>query len=154
MTAPSPAFQSTAQRLIEEAAKGEEESALVGAVEQVFQRLHEHLRKLVGAVGFRTLLTRALQIARADAPALTAIEVTKEGWIAGLSEALVGRSRAEALAAPVLLLAHFLALLAAFLGEDLALHVVSEAVRGNQTRGCAEDREDRESARKPGSEER
>ncbi|MFS8065847.1 MAG: hypothetical protein ACMG6S_05680 [Byssovorax sp.] len=155
MSAPSPAQQSTAQRLIEEAARGDdEEVALVGATEHVFQGLHDHLAKLIGVVGFKTLLARALQLARADAPALAAVEVKPDGLIAGLSKALVGLRPTEALTAPATLLAHFLALLAAFLGEDLALHLVREAVRGNGPRGSAEDREDQESTPNPGSEER
>lgn len=155
MTAPSPSLQRTAQRLIEKAAKGDEdEAALLLAAEQVFQRLHDRLAKLIGVVGFRTLLARALKLARADAPALGALEVKPDGLIAGLSEALVARSPTEALAAPATLLAHFLALLAAFLGEDLALHLVREAVRGNGPRGGAEDREDQESTSEPGSEDR
>lgn len=155
MTAPSPDFQSTAQRLIEEAAKGDEDrAALLLAAEQVFQRLHDHLAKLIGVVGFRTLLSRALKLARADAPALGALEVKPDGLIAGLSEDLVGRSPTEALTAPATLLAHFLALLAAFLGEDLALHLVSEAVRRNETRRKTEDREDQKPSRDPGSEDR
>jgi hypothetical protein len=155
MTAPSPSLQRTAQRLIEEAAKGDdEEAALQRAAEQVFQRLHDHLAKLIGVVGFRTLLARALKLARADAPALGALEVKPHGLLAGLPEAFVEWSPAEALTAPATLLAHFLALLAAFLGEDLALHLVCEAVRGNGPRGSAEDREDQESTSDPGSEDR
>ncbi len=155
MTPPSPAFQSTAQRLIEDAASSDEdEAALLRAVEQVFQRLHDHLGKLIGVVGFTTLLTRALKLARGEAPALGALEVKPDGSLAGLSEAFVERSPAEALAAPVTLLAHFLALLAAFLGEDLALHLAGEALSSSWTHGKIEDREDQESARHPGSEGR
>ncbi|MEO5726667.1 MAG: hypothetical protein ABI134_17195 [Byssovorax sp.] len=155
MSTPSPAHKSTAQRLIEEAARGDdEEVALVGATEHVFQGLHDHLAKLIGVVGFRTLLARALQLARADAPALAVVEVKPNGLIAGLSRALVGLRPAEALAAPVTLLAHFLALLSAFVGEDLTVHVVSEAVKKRDGTRAAHNREDQESAHKPGSEDR
>ena len=155
MTAPNPAFQSTARRLLEEAAKGDEDrAAQPHAAEQVFQRLRERLAKLIGVVGFRTLLMRALKLARADAPALGAMEVKPDGLIAGLTEALVEQSPTEALTAPATLLAHFLALLTAFLGEDLALLLVTEAVRRDGTHRGAEDREDQESARDPGPEDR
>lgn len=153
MTAPSPAHQSTAQRLIEEATRSEEEAALVDAAEQVFQGLHDHLTRLIGVIGFRTLLTRALQLARADAPALAALEVKPDRLIADLSRALVGLHPTEALAASATLLAHFLALLAAFVGDDLALHIVSEAVKSTGRRSPANEREEQESARKPGSED-
>lgn len=155
MTAPSPSFQSTAQRMIEEAAKGDEDTrALVRAAEQVFQRLHDHLAKLIGVVGFTTLLARALKLARADAPALGALEVKSGGLLPGLSEALVERSPTEALTAPATLLAHFLELLAVFVGEDLALHLVHEAAKSDGKHGEAEDRREQESAREPGSEDR
>ena len=153
MTAPSPAFQSAAQRLIEDAANSDEnEAALLRAAEQVFQRLHDHLGKFIGVVGFTTLLARALKLARGDAPALGALEVKLDGSLAGLSEAFVERSPTAALAAPVTLLAHLLGLLAAFLGEDLALHLVSDAMRRSWAHGKTDDREDQESARNPASE--
>jgi hypothetical protein len=155
MVALSPAFQSTAQRLLEEAARaGEAQTALPRAAEKVFQELHDHLARLIGVVGFRTLLARSLKLAREGAPALSALEVKADGAIVGLTEALVARSPAEALAAPTTLLAHFLALLAAFVGDELALHLVSEAVRGHEARDGAQDRGDQEPPRDPGSEDR
>ena len=120
----------------------------------MFQELHDHLARLIGVVGFRTLLARSLKLAREEAPALETLEVKPDGGLAGLAEALVGRSPAEALAAPTTLLAHFLALLAAFVGDDLALHLVSEAVRRNGPRANAQGSEDRGSPREPGSEDR
>jgi hypothetical protein len=133
MTSPPPVFQSTAQRVIEHAAAGREDTeAIAGAAEQVFQALHEHLAKLIGVIGFRTLLARSLKLARPGLPALAWIEVKPEGTIAGLVEALAGRSPTEALAAPATLLAQFLDLLAAFVGEDLALHLVNEATRSGR----------------------
>ncbi len=154
MIALSPAFQSTARRLIEEAAREAEEIDLPRAAERVFQELHDHLAKLIGVVGFRTLLARSLKLAREEAPALEALVVKPDGELAGLAEALVQRSPAETLAAPTTLLAHFLALLAAFVGDELALHLVSEAVRRNEASEGAQAREDRESPRDPGSEDR
>jgi hypothetical protein len=154
MIALTPAFQSTARRLIEEAASVDEETALPRAAEKVFQKLHDHLARLIGVVGFRTLLARSLKLAREGAPALEALEIKPDGTIVGLAEALVERSPAEALEAPTTLLAHFLALLAAFVGDDLALHLVSEAVRRNGPHANMQGSEDRGSPRDPGSEDR
>lgn len=134
MTSPIPAFESTAQRLILDAATGHEDAAAVAvAAEHVFQALHDHLARLIGVVGFRALLARSLRLARPGLPALARIEVMPEGTISGLVEALTPRSPAEALMAPAALLARFIELLAAFVGDDLALHLVDDA-----TRGCAE----------------
>ena len=130
MTSPIPAFESTAQRLILAAATGHEDAAAIaGAAEHVFHALHDHLARLIGVVGFRALLARSLTIARPGLPALARIEVMPEGTISGLTEALTSQSAAEALAAPAALLARFIELLAAFVGDDLALHLVNDATR-------------------------
>jgi hypothetical protein len=127
MTTPSPAFQSTALRLIRDAATGDDVPAIATAAERVFQRLRDHLARLIGVVGFSTLLARALKLAREGQPALSSIEVKPDGTIVGLRDALAGRSPEEALAMPATLLAHFFDLLAAFVGDDLTLHLVEEA---------------------------
>lgn len=155
MIALSPAFQSTARRLIEQAAHDvEEPTTLPLAAERVFHALHDHLGKLIGVIGFRTLLARSLKLARERAPVLEVLEVEPDGMLAGLAEALEERSPAEALTAPATLLACFLALLAAFVGDDLALHLVSEAVRREEAREGAQERDDRGSPRDQGSEDR
>jgi hypothetical protein len=147
MTSPSPTFQSTAERLILDAAKGRKDAAeIAGAAEHVFQSLHDHLATLIGAIGFRTLLARSIKLARPGARALERIEVQHEGTLAGLAEALSRETPEEALAAPAMLLARFLDLLAAFVGDDLALHLVDEATRARPAReggnddGSSEDR--------------
>ena len=130
MTSPNPAFQSTAQRLILDAATGHEDAAAIGiAAENVFQALYAHLARLIGVMGFRALLARSLRLSRPGLPALARVEVRPEGTIAGLAEALTSQSPAEALAVPAALLARFLELLAAFVGDDLALHLVDDATR-------------------------
>jgi hypothetical protein len=132
MTTPKPSFQSIAQRLILDASKGHEEAAAIAvAAEHVFQALHVHLARLIGAIGFRALLARSLTLASPGSPALARIQVTPEGAVAGLAEAIASTSPAEALVAPARLLAAFLDLLAAFVGDDLALHLVDEATRSS-----------------------
>lgn len=135
MTPPSPELQSTARRLIEDAATDSADAAAITrAAEQVFQRLHDHLAKLIGVLGFRTMLARSLKLAQARLPRLKGIEVDPGGMIAGLSEALRARSPAEALEASATLLSHFLDLLAAFVGDDFASDLVREAVQRDEER--------------------
>jgi len=56
MNPPSPELQSTARRLIEEAATTSDDAqAITRAAEQVFQRLHHHFAKLIDVAGFRTM---------------------------------------------------------------------------------------------------
>ena len=135
MKPPSPELQSTARRLIEDAALGGDAAAITRAAEQVLERLHEHLAKLIGVGGFRTMFARSLKLAQAGVPALEKIEVRPDGTIAGLAEALEARSPAEALEAPTMLLAYFLSLLAAFVGDDFAMHLIGDAVRRSDEGG-------------------
>ena len=98
MTPPDPAFQSAAQRLIQDVAAGGEDAATIArAAEHIFQRLHDHLGRLIGVIGFRTLLARSHKLAKPGLPALARIEVRPDGTIVGLLEALSPRSPAEAL---------------------------------------------------------
>jgi hypothetical protein len=152
MKPPSPELQSTARRLIEDAATGRDDAAAITrAAEQVFQRLHDHLAKLIGVLGFRTMLARSLKLAQARLPALKGIEVDSGGAIVGLSEALAARSPAEALEGSATLLSHFLDLLAAFVGDDFASHLVREAAQRQDERGLPRAPEDEVSADEDGS---
>ena len=137
MTPPNPAFKSIAERLIRHAAEGREDAAAIaGAAAHIFQRLHDHLGRLIGVIGFRTLLARSLKMAKPGLPALDRVEVEPDGTIAGLADALAAASPTEGLAAPTALLARFLDLLAAFVGDDLARHLVDEATRsGSEPEG-------------------
>jgi hypothetical protein len=135
MNPPSPELHSTARRLIEEAATDRADAAAITrAAEQVFQRLYDRLSKLIGVVGFRTMFARSLKLAQARLPALKRIEVTEGGAVTGFADGLEARSPAEAIEAPATLLAHFLDLLAAFVGDDFALHLVRKAARHDEER--------------------
>ena len=152
MKPPSPELQSTARRLIEDAATANDDAtAITRAAEQVFQRLHDHLTKLIGVLGFTTMLARSLKLAKARLPALKGIEVNPGGMIAGLPEALRARSPAEALETSATLLSHFLDLLAAFVGDDFASHLVREAAQRDDERGLSRDPEDEVSTDEEGS---
>lgn len=130
MTSPKPEYQNAALRLIADAAtRRDDAAAIAGATERVFQGLHEHLARLVGVIGWRTLIARSLKLARAEHPTLVRLEVKTDGTIAGFAAAFAAWSPEEALAAPAALLAQLLDLLAAFVGEDLAIHLVHEATR-------------------------
>lgn len=90
------------------------------------ERLRPHLATLMGRVGFRALLSRALILANADVPWLSAVQVKTDGSLEGLGdlEARVGQQ--EFLNGCVILLAQFLGLLMTFIGEDLTLRLVRD----------------------------
>src|SRR5450755_3451603 len=52
----------------------------------VCERLREPLITLAGVAGFRSLLSRALTLARAEAPCLSAVQVGADGSLQGLGE--------------------------------------------------------------------
>ena len=52
----------------------------------VDERLRPHLATLMGRVGFRALLSRALVLANADVPWLGAVHVKTDGSLEGLGE--------------------------------------------------------------------
>jgi hypothetical protein len=121
MTAPSLAMRELARRLLAE--RRDEPALVIAEVEEVLGRLRERLVRLVGERGFGAMLERALKLAQEEIPALGRAQVTPDGRLAGLAEALAGRSHDEAVEAPACLLAHLLELLASFIGADLTLRL-------------------------------
>jgi hypothetical protein len=86
--------------------------------------LRDPLITLAGVAGFRSLLSRALTLARAEAPSLSAVQVAADGSLEGLDdlEPQIGTDRAGN--AGAILIAQLIALLLTFIGEGLTLHMV------------------------------
>ena len=69
-----------AQRLIAyESAAGETSEPTKFAAFSVCETLRQPLCTLAGVAGFRSLLSRALTLARAEAPSLSAVQVAADG---------------------------------------------------------------------------
>jgi hypothetical protein len=112
-----------ARRLVAlEQARGESTVAAGSAV-GVCERLRGPLQKLAGVAGFSSLLARALAMARAEVPALEAVQVRPDGSLVGFD----GIGQGHAAEAGVVLAAHLLGLLEAFIGEALTLRLVRDA---------------------------
>lgn len=116
-----------AERLIAYETKGNRSSGIkTAAVTLVGEKLRLHLTALMGNVGFRALLSRALALANAEVPWLRAVHVKADGSFGGLDDlgAQVGSEKiAEG---SVVLLAQLLGLLVAFIGGSLTLRLVRE----------------------------
>lgn len=93
----------------------------------VSEKLRPHLATLIGNLGFRSLLSRALVLANADVPWLRAVHVNTEGSFEGLPELGAQVDPDEIFEGCVILLAQLLGLLVAFIGLDLTLRLVREA---------------------------
>jgi hypothetical protein len=115
-TRTTPANRMLARRLIEEEARRRAEAVSVVAVAEVLHKLEGRLVKLVGARGFAALLGRSLALATAEEPALEQVELSPGGDLDALAEALSERATVDA---AVSILAHFLELLATFVGAEL-----------------------------------
>jgi hypothetical protein len=80
----------------------------------------------VGVAGFRSLLSRALTLARADAPSLSAVQVAADGSLKGLDELASQTDKKQARDGGAILIAQLIALLLTFIGEGLTLRLVQD----------------------------
>lgn len=126
----SPAIQNLARQFIAlEAASREPHDATShdDAVTRAIEKLRARLIRLAGIDGFRSLLSRALNLAKAEAPALSKVSVSADGLVRGFGEMVrAGTQTESAEQAGTVLVAHFLELLVAFIGEPLTLHLVRD----------------------------
>lgn len=96
------------------------------ATARVCEKLRTTLSAFAGTAGFRSLLTRALTLARVEQPSLACLQVLEDGSIAGL-ETLGNGSDRTATAAGVVLVAQVLDLLIILIGEPLTIQLVGSA---------------------------
>ena len=92
----------------------------------VAEKLRRHLATFMGHTGFHTLLARALALATTEVPWLRAVRVNADDSLAGLEDLHAQLSPDEFLEGRVVLLAHLLGLLVAFIGEVLTVRLVRE----------------------------
>ena len=92
----------------------------------VGEKLRPQLATLMGNVGFRALLSRALALANAEVPWLREVHVNTDGSFQGLDELGPQVGPDEIFEGRVVLLAQLLGLLVAFIGELLTLRLVRD----------------------------
>ena len=108
-----------AQRLLAyEGAETSPSTADMHAVCRVCDKLRRPLTTLAGAPGFRSLLARALTLAKRESPVLGAWEVKSDGSLQGLN--------GEAAQSGAVLIAHLLGLMITFIGESLTLRLLHD----------------------------
>jgi hypothetical protein len=131
MSVVSPATRQLARHLLLREAGGQAEpEPLAAATERISQRLRLRLILLIGPLGFAALYARALHLAKQEYPSLAMVEFRD-----GTDMRLIGLQKfavdvgdpALAQAALVAVLAQFIGLLIAFIGEDLSLRFIHEA---------------------------
>src|SRR5665213_2684259 len=101
-----------AQRLLAyEAVEGGAANADTQTVCRVCDKLRRPLTTLAGATGFRSLLARALTLAKQESPVLGAWEVKSDGSLQGLSS--------ETAQSGAAVIAQLIGLMITFIGESL-----------------------------------
>jgi hypothetical protein len=124
-----PQTRDLAQRLIAyESAAGKTSEPTKLAPFRVCETLRQPLCTLAGVAGFRSLLSRALTLAKAEAPSLSVVQVAADGSLQGLDELEPQIDKDPARDAGVILVAHLIGLLLFFMGEGLTLRLVISEV--------------------------
>jgi hypothetical protein len=131
MTTP-PKMRDLAQRLLTyEAFAGETSEPAESATIRVYQKLRQGLGEFAGVAGFQSLASRALALARTEAPSLSAVRVSADGALHGLGKIEhqfdIDKIRAGEFPAGeggTILIARLLGLLLLFLGEALTFRLL------------------------------
>ena len=96
------------------------------ATVRVYERLRRQLGSSVGVDGFQALASRALALAKAESPALNAVQIAADGGLSGLggveSQADAGKDGESG----ILLIAQLLGLFLALLGEATTLRLIED----------------------------
>jgi hypothetical protein len=111
-----------AKRLIAHERAAKSGQAELTAALLVCNRLRPHLATLMGNIGFKALLSRALALAAAEIPSLLILHINADGSFERAEGAGVDRTSEGG----VVLVAQLLGLLATFIGEDLTLRLVRD----------------------------
>jgi hypothetical protein len=137
MTA-TPEMRDFAHRLLTyEAGAGKASEPMDSPALRVYEKLHQSLSEFVGVAGFLSLASRALALAKTDAPSLSAVRITADGALLGLGELEpqldIDKERAGEYPSSeggFILITRILGLLRLFLGEALTLSLLRNAWPG------------------------
>ena len=124
-----PESRHLAERLLTyEAVAGEKSEPTESAAFRVCAKLRRPLITLAGVAGFRSLLSRALTLARAEAPSLSAVQVAADGSLQGLDELRPQVDADQAREAGIILITQLLGLLVRVVGEAMTLQLVTSEI--------------------------
>ena len=95
---------------------------------RVCAKLRRPLVTLAGVAGFRSLLSRALTLARAEAPSLSAVQIAPDGSLQGLDGLRPQVDADQAREAGIILITQLLGLLVRVVGEAMTLQLVTSEI--------------------------
>jgi hypothetical protein len=124
-----PQTRELAQRLLAyENAAGKTSEPPEFAAFRVCEKLRQPIINLAGVAGFRALLSRALTLARAEAPSLNAVQVAADGSLKGLEELEPEIDTDQAREIGVILITQLLGLLVRVIGEAITVQLVTSEI--------------------------
>ena len=91
----------------------------------LIETLNPHFGALMGAAGFRALISRALVLASAEVACLRDLHIKADGSFEGLDELEAQANPEEIAAGGLVLLARLLGLLVTLIGENLTLQLLN-----------------------------
>ena len=143
MTTP-PEMRDFAQRLLDYEAFADKSSGPAdSATLRVYERLRQGLGKFAGTAGFHSLTSRALALAKTEAPSLSQVRISADGALEDLGE-IEHRSDIQKVRAGefpageegIILIARLLGLLVIFLGKPTTLNLLREVWPGAAFDDC------------------
>jgi hypothetical protein len=124
-----PQTRDLAERLLaHENAAGKTSEPTEFAAFRVCATLRQPLCALAGVAGCRSLLSRALTLARAEAPSLSAVQIAADGSLQGLDGLRPQFHADEAGEAGIILITQLLGLLVRVVGEAMTLQLVASEI--------------------------
>ena len=129
----APEMRDLAQRLLRyEADAGNPSEPVGSATLRVYQKLRQSLGELTGTAGFHSLASRALTLARSEAPNLSAVHLGADGNLEGMRaiEPSIKAEQDRVHEGGVIFISRLLGLLLIFLGEALTLSLLRDAWPG------------------------
>ncbi len=124
-----PQTRDLAQRLLaHENTAGKTSELTEFAAFRVCETLRQPLCALAGVAGCRSLLSRALTLAKAEAPSLSAIQFAADGSLKGLDELRPQVDADQASEAGIILITQLLGLLVRVVGEAMTLQLVTSEI--------------------------
>ncbi len=124
----TPEMREFVNRVIEfEMRNGGASAATTPVAFAICEKLRPQWANLMGSIGFRTLLSRALTLAHGEAPWLRAVQMKADGSLDWSGEPETQVDAKVMTAGSIALLAELLALLEGFIGEILALRLMHDA---------------------------
>ena len=120
------------QLLLYEAGAGKSSESLESPTLRVYEKLRQSLGEFVGVAGFYSLASRALALAKPEAPSLNAARVSGDGALQGQGEieTQIDINKDPSCEGGIILIARLLGLLRIFLGETLTLRLLRNAWPG------------------------